>query len=102
MKYGLKDKYINKINEIFPLFPEVEEVILYGSRAQGNFKNGSDIDLSMKGANLNFQSLNKITQEIDDLLLPYIVDISIFEMIENQELIDHIMRAGITIYKKNQ
>jgi predicted nucleotidyltransferase len=100
MKFGLKDTDINKINEVFTLFKEVEEVILYGSRAKGNFRKGSDIDLTMKGAGLNLRLLNKVTHEIDELLLPYIVDLSIFDSIDNKELIDHINRVGIVIYSK--
>ena len=101
MRYGLKDTDIDKINGVFASYREVEEVVLYGSRAKGNFKKGSDIDLTMKGTNLNLKILNKISHEIDDLLLPYIVDLSIFNTIENRDLIDHINRVGIIFYKKH-
>ena len=60
MKYGLSDQTIKKIIDVFGKFPNVSEVIIYGSRAKGNFKNGSDIDLSFKGNNLTLRELNKI------------------------------------------
>lgn len=100
MKYGLKNDTINEIKKIFSLFPEVEEVIIYGSRAKGNYKPGSDIDLIFKGRDLNLNLLNKISLKIDDLFLPYTFDLSIISQIENQELLDHISRIGSTFYKR--
>ena len=95
MPYGLKDKTIAMINSVFAKYPQVDEVILYGSRAKGTYKNGSDIDLTLKGENLSLTITNKIANEIDDLLLPYSFDISIFGDISNRDLVEHINRAGI-------
>ena len=101
MRFGLKDETIKKINAVFEKFPQIEKAILYGSRAKGNFRNGSDIDLTLVGENLNLSIINKIELEIDDLLLPYSFDISIFHQITNTELINHINRAGKTFYLKS-
>lgn len=49
MKYGLEEQTLQTIFLIFGKYPEVEEVILYGSRAKGNFKPFSDIDITLKG-----------------------------------------------------
>jgi predicted nucleotidyltransferase len=100
MKYGLKAETIKSIQNVFSTFPEVEEVILYGSRAKGNYKPGSDIDLSMIGEQLNLELSNKISLKLDDLLLPYIIDLSIFNQIDNENLADHIKRVGVTFFKK--
>jgi predicted nucleotidyltransferase len=86
---------------VFSQYTEVEEVILYGSRAKENFKTASDIDLTMKGRNISQSILNCIAEDLDDLLLPYQIDISIFNRIENKEFLDHIARVGKSIYKKN-
>ena len=101
MKYGLKPKVIEAICNVFALFPEVEKVILYGSRAKGNFKNGSDIDLTIVGKNLNLTITNKIELALDDLLLPYSFDISIYHQISNKELIEHIERIGKLFFVKH-
>lgn len=101
MNFGLKDETIQKIISVFEKFPQIEKAILYGSRAKGNFKKGSDIDLTLVGKNLNLSVINKIELEIDDLLLPYSFDISIYHQITNQELIDHINRIGKTFYLKS-
>jgi len=100
MKFGLKDDIVLKIRRIFSAFPEVDEVVLYGSRAKGNPKPGSDIDLTLKGKNLNLSVLNKISLQLDDLLLPYTFDLAIYKHIDSPELIDHIQRIGISFYKK--
>jgi len=98
--YGLGPEVIKKINFVFQGFEEVEAVILYGSRAKGNFKPGSDIDLTLKGKNIDLHLLNKICLELDDLLLPYIFDVSIFHQISNSDLINHILRVGKSFYSK--
>lgn len=95
MRFGLKEEVIQKIVAVFTQFPQISEVILYGSRALGTFKNGSDIDLSLKGKDLNLETMNKIANELDDLLLPYTFDLSIYDQISNQDLKKHIDRVGI-------
>jgi uncharacterized protein len=100
MRFGLKEGTIEKINSVFAQFPEVEKVILYGSRAKGNYRNGSDIDLTLIGEGLNLDVLNKIDMKIDDLLLPYSFDNSIYRQINNPDLVEHIERVGKVFYKK--
>ena len=85
---------------IFSKYNEVDEVILYGSRAKGNWKKGSDIDLTLKGEKIQLKILNKISLELDDLLLPYFLDISILHQISNPDLVDHIERVGVVLYKR--
>ncbi|KAB2952962.1 nucleotidyltransferase domain-containing protein [Heliorestis acidaminivorans] len=100
MKYGLKDSVLESMLNIFSRHPNIERVVLYGSRAKGNYRNGSDIDLTLLGKKLDIRELNRISLELDELYLPYDIDLSIFEKIENQDLVEHIQRIGITIYKK--
>lgn len=100
MKFGLKENIIQKIQTVFASFPEVEEVFLYGSRAKGNFKPGSDIDLTLKGEKVSSFVLNKISLKLDDLYLPYTFDLSVYSQIDNKDLVDHIKRIGVPFYKK--
>ncbi|AKL93669.1 nucleotidyltransferase domain-containing protein [Clostridium aceticum] len=99
MKYGLKESILASILEVFSRHSKIEKVLLYGSRAKGNYKNGSDIDLTFIGKNINLEDINKLHLELDELYLPYSFDLSIFEKIENKDLIDHINRVGIIIYE---
>jgi predicted nucleotidyltransferase len=101
VKYGLTPATIQKIQRVFARFPQVEKAVLYGSRAKGNFKTGSDIDLSLTGGeDLTLQVVFKIERELDDLLLPYSFDLSIFEQLTNPDFIEHIQRVGITFYER--
>ncbi len=98
---GLTQEIWQQINTIFANYPSVTEVVLYGSRAKGNYRSGSDIDLTMKGEGLNLKLLNKIANDLDDLLLPYTFDLSILAQIDNHDLIAHISRVGKVVYRKN-
>lgn len=99
MQYGLNSSAIQKIQKIFSKFSQIDKVILYGSRAKGNFKNGSDIDLTLIGDLLDLKLLHKIEDELDELLLPYKIDLSLFNHIENENLINHINRVGLVFFK---
>lgn len=98
--YGLEEKEIQQINSLFARYPEVNKAILFGSRAKGNYNSGSDIDLALQGDNLTLSLLFEIENALDDLLLPYKMDITIYNKIENPDLIDHINRVGINFYEK--
>jgi predicted nucleotidyltransferase len=98
--YGLKSEIIKKINGVFAKYPQVNTAILYGSRAIGNYRPGSDIDLTLQGKNIDLTTLQKIEHELDELLLPYKIDLSLHSQIENSELLDHINRIGKTLYNK--
>jgi len=100
MKFGLKEETITKIISVFALHPEVEKVVIYGSRAKGNYRNGSDLDLTLTGSALNNDILTKINQEIDDLNTPYLFDISIFRNLNSPDLEAHIKRIGQVFYKR--
>jgi predicted nucleotidyltransferase len=74
--YGLKDPHIKKLHSVFTHYSAIEKVILYGSRAKGNYRNGSDIDLCLVGKTLDVFILLKIENDVDNLLLPYNIDLS--------------------------
>lgn len=99
VQFGLKSSVLQDLCTIFGSFPAIDEVLIFGSRAKGNNKNGSDLDLALKG-DIDLNTLTKIEVMIDDLLLPYTFDICIFNRLKNIELIDHINRVGKVIYTK--
>lgn len=100
LHFAIKESTIDRINAVFSQYPDIEKVVLYGSRAKGNYREGSDIDLTMMGDALNHAQLNRIETQIDDLLLPYTIDLSIFEHIDNANLIDHIRCVGVVLYQR--
>jgi predicted nucleotidyltransferase len=103
LRFGLKEPTIQKICTVLSHYPQVEKAILYGSRAKGNYKNGSDIDLTLHGnTDLSLNTLYRIMDELDDLLLPYTIDLSIFRDIGDPDVIAHIQRVGVTFYDRSQ
>jgi predicted nucleotidyltransferase len=100
--FGLDQKCLNLLNSCFEKYPGIEQVIIYGSRATGNYKRGSDIDLTIIADDFSYSDLMKLSNEIDDLLLPYQIDLSVKNRISNPDLLDHISRFGKPFYiKKN-
>jgi predicted nucleotidyltransferase len=99
-KCGLTAETQSKLMGVFKDYPSVQKVILYGSRAKGNFKPGSDIDITLIAPDSDLTDLFKIENQIDDLLLPYKLDISLFHQIDNASLIAHIKRVGIEFYSR--
>ncbi|MDB4470891.1 nucleotidyltransferase domain-containing protein [Deltaproteobacteria bacterium] len=100
MTFGLKKQTISKLQDVFKQFPEIEEVVIYGSRAKGNFKNGSDIDLTLIGNNIDQHLCDDIAEALDELLLPQMIDLSVFELLNHTELMEHIKRVGQVFYQK--
>jgi predicted nucleotidyltransferase len=100
MKYGLSITTIEKICAVFARFSEIEKAILYGSRAKGNFKPGSDIDLTLFGENLTASQLDLIAEALDDLLLPYTIDLSLYAELSHAKLREHIDRVGKVFYER--
>jgi predicted nucleotidyltransferase len=100
MRFGLPESAVDKICGVFALHPEVEQAVLYGSRAKGTHKNGSDIDLTMHGAQLSHRILLALLTELDDLLLPWMIDLSIFDTLDHPALREHIERGGVVFYQK--
>jgi predicted nucleotidyltransferase len=99
---GLNNLDIKKIQSVFHLHPEIEKAILFGSRAKGNYKAASNIDLSLVGTTLTLSIQQEIENELDDLLLPYKFDISIYHTISSTELLDHINRMGKLFFQKEK
>jgi len=96
--FGLEAKVLEQIHSILRRHPDVEKAILYGSRAKGNYHEGSDIDLCLSG-NISFASLGDIVDELDDLLLAYTIDVSVYDHLNNDALKDHIQRVGKVFYE---
>jgi predicted nucleotidyltransferase len=100
MTYGLSEKTIRGIQDVFARHTQIEQAIMYASRANGNYRIGSDIDLVLVGPELDLSQVFKIEVELDDLMLPYKIDLFAYHKIENQELIGHINRAGVIFLRR--
>jgi len=97
-RFGLPNHVIKKIQDVFLQHQDIKKVILYGSRATGKYKQGSDIDLCIEGENLNLTKLMQIETQLDDLLLPWKIDLSLKQHIDNQGLLQKINKNGLIFY----
>jgi len=101
MASGLSEGDIKTITAVLKKFSTVETAFLYGSRAMGTFRKGSDIDIALKGEHLSADTCSRIHFELEEeTLLPYFFDITHYASLENQNLKDHIDRVGVVFYQK--
>jgi uncharacterized protein len=97
LKYGIRTQIWDNILSVLQSNPVVQEVILFGSRAKGNFKPGSDIDLCLKGVNITYKDIQVILTKLDDLDLPWKIDMLHYESITDTAVLEHIDRVGIKL-----
>lgn len=97
--FGLYPNSYKKILSIFNKYENIEKVIIYGSRAKGDYKEGSDIDLTLIG-DLNYNDVIKLKHDLEDSSIPYLVDLSIFKELKTESLLEHIKRVGKVFYEK--
>jgi predicted nucleotidyltransferase len=96
---GLTETDLQEIISILKSFPEIQQALIFGSRAKGNYKNGSDVDLALKGPELTFSTVARIRYLLnEETRMPYTFDVVQFETITSLELIGHINRVGTCIY----
>ena len=99
MKFGLSDRVIEELQAVFHRHPNIDKVLIFGSRAKGNYREGSDIDLAALGMGLDYAQLLQILAEIDDLGLLYSVDLLDYHKTINTPIGDHIDRVGQVCYQ---
>lgn len=98
---GLPDSAVAAIQRVLAGYLEVEAAILYGSRALGRHRPASDIDLTLTGHAISNATLARIDADLDDLLLPWLIDLSALAAISHPALLDHIQRAGVLLYRRS-
>lgn len=98
---GLPDHATESIIGILRVHPAISRAVLFGSRAMGSYRPGSDIDLMIESDELPHGEYLSLLNEIDDLLLPWQCDIIRSEQISNDALREHIARVGIIVYSRN-
>lgn len=99
---GLPDEQKKQLRSLFEKHPEITEAVLFGSRAKGGFREGSDIDIALKGRELNSLLLVELNEEYEALYLPWKLDLIIHDRIKNPALKEHIQRVGILFYKRQE
>lgn len=100
MMFGLSDTVIQELQQVFSLHPNIEKVLIFGSRAKGNYHEGSDIDLAVIGNHITSDQLDTILLQIEDLELLYSVDILSYQDQTGTPIGEHIDRVGQVFYKR--
>ncbi|HTN21347.1 MAG TPA: nucleotidyltransferase domain-containing protein [Pelobium sp.] len=98
--FGLTKEEIKSIQNVFTNYEDIKTVTIYGSRAKGTHKSASDIDITLKGHDINLELQKKLEFELDDLMLPYKFDVTIYDKLTNPEFVAHIDRVGKEFYKR--
>ncbi len=99
-RYGLPLHAISAIQQVLAAHREVERAILYGSRAIGRHRPASDIDLPLIGAAITPHTMALIEAELDDLLLPWMIDLSRLSDLSHPPLREPIARVGELLYQR--
>jgi predicted nucleotidyltransferase len=100
VRFGLSERVVERVTDVFKRHSDIEKVIIYGSRAKGTFRTGSDIDLTLLGEPLAPSLLSVVASELDALNTPYLFDLSIFSELTSQDLIEHVERVGQVFYQR--
>ncbi|MBC8039849.1 MAG: nucleotidyltransferase domain-containing protein [Opitutaceae bacterium] len=96
--YGLSEDTRTQISCVLARFPEVERATLFGSRAKGSHRAGSDIDLALVGTALDWRMLGRIEDAFDVSSLPYRFSLLHHNAGTDPEVAAHIARVGREIY----
>lgn len=101
MNFGISEKSYKLICHALLQFPELERVLIFGSRAKGNYKPGSDIDLAIEGKQCTTKTAFQIAALLNETLpIPYHVDVVCLNELKQESLKEHIHRVGIPFMKK--
>jgi len=100
LEIGISETNLEEIRDFAMKYPTIEKIVLYGSRAKGNFRPGSDLDMVLIGDELKLKDQLSFWGDLDDSYQPYLFDVAILSHIKNESLLDHIQRVGKVIYKK--
>lgn len=100
--YGLTDRSYQELLQILASIPEIEQAVLYGSRARGDYGRASDIDLSLKGSRLTRRALRQLNDRLYESHIPYFFDTNIYTEIKNERFKANIDNDGKVIYGKNK
>jgi len=103
MDFGLRQQDMDEIVRILHRFPVIEEAVLFGSRAKGTFKKGSDVDIAVKGKDIDHADVASLSFLLnEESAMPYFFDIIHFDEISEKELLAHINRVGRCLYSREK
>ena len=100
--FGLTQRALKRLRDLLATDPRIERAIGYGSRAKGNCRHGSDIDIALDAPSMDFDAFLRLCTAVDDLMLPWHVDLSLLSHIDNPALLDLIARVGKPLWIRKE
>lgn len=100
MKYGLEEQRLEMIRKVLERYTKIRRVLLFGSRARGDFQAGSDIDLAVYHDGMDSVELNRLRNELDELNIIQRIDLVDPLCLNKPALIENIKREGIRLFEK--
>ena len=101
--FGLSNDIIRKIQTVLSTFPKIDTALIYGSRAKGNYRDDSDIDIALLGKDLSVENTVKpLVSKLEGIDCPHLFDITIYEKIDCPTVKKYVDEWGKIIYKKGQ
>lgn len=96
---GLSVSLLEQLREVFRRYPEVRKVLIYGSRAKGSFKPGSDIDLAVFATDMSSSRFAGLWSELDELPLVFTLDVVHWDTLGNAALQQRIVAEGVELLR---
>ena len=96
-QYGVSQSIWRQILKTCFSFPDVKRVILYGSRATGSYRQGSDIDLAIDAPSMTDREFAQLWNAIDDLPIVFSMDVVHLQKLQNEALLQAIRMYGISL-----
>lgn len=96
---GLPERALKALTQVLDAHVDIEQVWVYGSRALGRHRPNSDIDLCLQAPHLTLQGLWQLETQLDDLLLPWQIDVCVWHQLNHPDLMAHIQRVGIPLLR---
>ena len=98
--FGLSDRSYKELIQIVASIPEIEEAIIYGSRARGDYWHASDIDLSLRGKDLTKKTQRTLNDKLYESHIPYFFDTNIYSEIRNPAFKANVDRDGKMFFRR--
>lgn len=100
--FGLTERDMQTLRDIINKYPEVQDIFIFGSRAKGNFTQGSDIDLAIMNEGVTDKVIAQLKSALEESTLPYFVDVTNYHTLQHAELKSHIDRVGMPLYQRKK
>ena len=98
--FGLSSRARDLLGSAFAAESRINRALIYGSRAKGNYRPGSDIDIALDAPHMTYSDCLRLATTLDDLMLPWRIDLSVLQQIDNPALLEHIARVGKPLWTR--